>query len=237
MTRGNVLPNILTGIVTSMALVVGSMRIHQQFFQRDSPPPQPKRLVAEWKTFAVGRRIGPPKAAVTIVEFADFQCPFCAKAASELAEIRRRHPDDVAIVYRHYPLSFHPFARAAAQATECAAPSGSFASMYDLLYAEQSSLGVTPWEDYARRAGATDSLAFNRCMADTMPVRKIIDRDIAAGKELGIIGTPAFLINDRFVSGYAAPGMLTPFVEKALASAATANSETKPRAIAGEPVR
>jgi len=235
MVGRNGIANVLTGLVTAMALVVGYSRIRQEFFPPKAAEPPAPKVIDDWRAFAIGQRIGPPDAKVTIVEFSDFQCPFCARAAAELVDVRRRHPSDVAIVYRHYPLSFHEFAVPAARATECAALGGAFTAYHDLLFANQDSLGATPWSEFARRSSVASIPAFDRCMQDTTSGAGAIERDQKAGKKLGIRGTPAFLINDLLVAGYSKTGSLEARVAAALLKVAATDS-ARVAAQAGAPI-
>src|SRR2546425_393177 len=92
---------------------------------------------------------GPADAKVTVVEFSDFQCPFCQRAKPVLDEIATRHPNDVKIVYRHLPLdSLHPRARASAEAAACAAEGNKFWEFHDRLFANQRALGDADLREY-----------------------------------------------------------------------------------------
>jgi protein-disulfide isomerase len=175
--------------------------------------------VSNWKGYAEkGLRIGPESASVTIVEFADFQCPFCARAVDEVKGAQREHPAQVAWVFRHYPLSSHPFAQTAARAVECADRSGRFADMHDVLYANQDSIGKRSWVDFARDAGVADTAAFTQCMSNTgdPTVQRRIADDVAAGHRLGVEGTPTFLVNGIAIEGYSGPGRIDSLVSAAL---------------------
>lgn len=174
--------------------------------------------VPEWRSFAAsGQRIGPADAPVTIVEFSDFQCPFCAVAAETLRDLRERFGDSIAIVYRHFPLTeIHPHATAAAIASECAAEQGRFEAFHDALFASQDSIGRVDWTWFASRAGLAQAEAFENCIAEerTAPV---VARDEAAGRTLGVAGTPTLLVNDRRLLGRADGALLDSLVSAALA--------------------
>lgn len=163
---------------------------------RNPPPAEPVDVSAHWPTLlASGHRIGPADAAVTIVEFADFECPYCRRYALEtLPALRTAHPDDVAVIYRHYPLAYHRFAIPSAVAAECAARQGRFPAMHDLLYTVQDSIGLVPWGELAERSGVADLPAWEACRADPA-VRAGVEADGALAVAIGATGTPTVVIN------------------------------------------
>jgi len=120
----------------------------------------------EWTEFvSTGSRIGPLDTPVEIVEFVDFQCPFCRQAQPVLDSILTRYAGEVTLIIQHLPLSaIHPNALDAAMAAECAGAQGRLASMVRVLFREQRSLGSRPWEEFATEAGVTDEREFSRCM-------------------------------------------------------------------------
>ena len=157
---------------------------------------QPLRETVE----AMGPQRGPDDAAVTIVEFSDFQCPFCGRFSPVLKEILAKYPTQVRLIYRHLPLvSLHPNALGAAEAAVCARKQGKFWEMHDLLFAEQSTLGVDGVKEKAKRIGL-DSKAFDDCLANAT-TRETVQNDVAAAEQLGIGGTPFSFVNGRFVNG------------------------------------
>lgn len=149
---------------------------------------------------ADGPSKGPADAAVTIVEFSDFQCPFCSRAIPVVTELLERYPNDLRIVYRHMPLDrIHPHARGAAEASLCADAQDKFWPYHDLLFANSKTLGE---EDLKRFAGEAnlDVAAFEKCMADGTFKGKV-DEDMEAARAAGITGTPAFVVNGVILSG------------------------------------
>ncbi len=143
---------------------------------------------------------GPAQAPITIVEFSDFQCPFCGRLEPVLERVLARYPKDVRLVYRNYPLpELHPQAEKAAEAGLCAREQGKFWEMHDLMFAEQQSLGDQDLKDKARRLGL-DADKFAECL-DSGRMRSAVEVDVKDGDALGIQGTPASFINGRFLSG------------------------------------
>jgi predicted DsbA family dithiol-disulfide isomerase len=142
---------------------------------------------------------GPEDAPVTIVEFSDFQCPYCARVNPTLDEILRRYPDQVRVLFRHFPLDFHQQAPKAAEASRCASEQGKFWEYHDLLFANQKALGVDQLKQYAGQLGL-DQSNFDQCL-DSGREAAAVQQDIADGRAAGVSGTPAFFINGRFVNG------------------------------------
>ncbi|HZP48637.1 MAG TPA: thioredoxin domain-containing protein [Vicinamibacterales bacterium] len=142
---------------------------------------------------------GPSSAPIELVEFSDFQCPFCLRAHPTVDQVLKTYGDKVRFVYRHYPLPGHPNARPAAEASECAAEQGKFWPYYDKLFATQSRLSDADLKQDAAELGM-DASKFNACV-DSHKFAAKVDADVRAGQEAGVDGTPAFFINGRLVSG------------------------------------
>ena len=157
------------------------------------PPP---RVAVE----TAGRPVrGPATAPVEIIEFSDFECPFCLKSVPVVAQVLKTYGDRVRLVYRHYPLNNHPNARPAAEASLCAAEQNKFWEFHDHLFANQSRLTVPDLKQHATTLGL-DATAFNACV-DARKYRAEVDRDMEAAEEAGVTGTPAFFINGRLLGG------------------------------------
>ena len=173
--------------------------------------------VADWRNLAAaGRRIGPDDARVTIIEFSDFQCPFCADLHENLKRIRERYPTEVAVVYRHFPLvKVHPFAENAAHASERAAEQGRFEAFQSALFRNQGLIGIAEWTVYARAAEITDLPRFQECYEHRTHASRLAE-DIAAGERLGVIATPTVLINGIRLDGAPSLDHLEYLVEKDL---------------------
>ncbi len=219
MTRDRLL-NICLVVVTISAVATSGAALYRTFIAPRAaagvgarPEPRP---VSDWRTYAgTGWRLGPASAAATIVMFTDFQCPFCARQQADLARLRRAYPQDVSIVYRQYPLPFHAHARAAALASECAAAQGRFATFVDSTFANQHEVGRWPWERFAALAGVTDLASFDRCM-ESPEAAQAVERDVAAGKHLGLTGTPSLLLNGTLYAGGLPYDTLVAFVKRPL---------------------
>ena len=142
---------------------------------------------------------GNPKAPVTIVEFSDFQCPFCVRARPTVARVREVYGDRIRWAFRHYPLDFHPLAQKAGEAAACAGEQDRFWQMHDRLWANSSKLDVPELKAHAQALGL-DSSAFAGCL-DSGRHAGLVERDMRAGQEYGVSGTPAFFVNGRPLIG------------------------------------
>lgn len=157
---------------------------------------EPYRLAVD----AIGPSRGKADAPVTIVEFADFQCPYCREAEYTLRTVMSRYPDQVRLVFRNLPLpNLHPNATVAAEAGVCADRQGMFWPMHDAMYQNQSALSESALKDTAKSLGLQVD-GFSACLADPGTSSRI-DSDRKAADELAITGTPYFLINGRPLSG------------------------------------
>ncbi len=143
---------------------------------------------------------GPKQAPVTIVEFSDFQCPFCAQFSKTLHEAAAKYGDRVRLVYKQFPLSqIHPFAEKAAEAALCAADQDHFWDLHDLMFDKQNELK----EEDLKAKGAQlklDSTVFNDCLTSGKYASRV-KQDQREGFSLGVSTTPSFFINGRFFSG------------------------------------
>ncbi len=143
---------------------------------------------------------GSESAKVTIVEFSDYQCPYCSRAETQaIAQIKDKYKGKVRIAFRNYPLPFHNNAQKAHEAAACAGDQGKFWEMHEKLFANQNALGVEQLKAYAVEL-ALDSEKFNSCL-DSGKFADAIAKDAKEGAALGVQGTPAFFINGRFLSG------------------------------------
>ncbi len=151
------------------------------------------------KVEATGPTRGAADAQVTIVVFADFECPYCSRSAQTVERVLAAYPGKVRLVYRHYPLSFHKKAPLAAEAAACANEQGRFWEYHDALYANQDALDPTALKAHAA-ALDLDGPKFESCL-ESGRMKAVVDRDMAAGEKAGVKGTPAYFINGVVLSG------------------------------------
>jgi protein-disulfide isomerase len=178
------------------ALFIQTLRSQGKVIVRLQPPPL-TRVEVSIKDAPFR---GPVDAPVTIVEFSDFECPFCKRAHATLMQLFSKYPGKVKLAYRDFPLdSIHHQAQRAAEAARCAQDQGKFWEYYDLLFAKSPKLAPDDLKRYAAEV-AIDGKKFEECL--TAGVHKnMIQEDVNEGKRLGITGTPAFFINGRPLTG------------------------------------
>jgi len=135
---------------------------------------------------------------VTIVEFSDFECPYCKEVQTMIKEVLTSYPDQIKLVYKHFPLTIHDNAQKAAEASQCAKDQGQFWEMHDLIFEDQSKVAVVDLKNSAKKLklNITD---FNECLDSGKYTQKVSD-DLETGLSYGINGTPAFFINNQFLS-------------------------------------
>jgi protein-disulfide isomerase len=158
---------------------------------------------------------GPSDAPVEIVEFSDFECPYCARAADALRDVKSRYGDKVRVAYRHFPLSFHPNAMRAAQVAQCAQDQDKFWPLHDAIFASTSGLGGDAIDRAAEAAGL-DQAALSACLESSRPTEQV-QADMLKARELGVEGTPSFYVNGRPFTGRPTPEGFAAAIEAELA--------------------
>lgn len=145
---------------------------------------------------------GDEDAKITMIEFSDFECPFCARFHPTVKQILDEYEGDVRVVYRHFPLrSIHPMAQKAAEASECAADQGKFWEMHDKLF-DLNSAGTLTLEGMkgaAQQLGLNTS-SFNNCL-DSGEMAAAVDEDYNDGLAGGVSGTPGTFVNGQYLAG------------------------------------
>ncbi len=143
---------------------------------------------------------GNPDARLTVVEFGDFECPFCRQAEASAQELRQKFGDRIRFAFRQFPLTaIHPYAEKAAEASECAAQQGKFWQAVDYFYGHQSNLTVPALEKYAGRLGL-DQAQFNQCLSSGEMAARV-RQDLRDGRAVGVSRVPTFFIGHTMVEG------------------------------------
>jgi len=158
---------------------------------------------------------GPDGAPVTLVEFADFECPFCGALFPTLQKIEADYKDKLRVVYVQFPLAgIHSHAEKAAEASLCAQEQGKFWEMHDAMFRDQENLGIGDLKEKASHLELNLEL-FNACL-ETNKYLPQIQSDLAEGIQAGVSGTPAMFINGRFLQGSAPYGDIQKLIEDEL---------------------
>lgn len=181
---------------------------------------EPARVEVE----AIGPSKGPDDAIVTIIEFSDFQCPFCQRVVPTIDQIVAKYPTEVRFVFRNLPLNnIHPRAQPAAEAAACAGNQGNFWDYHDLIFATPRALSDEDLERYASELGL-DLAAFRKCVQNR-ETQQIVEADSAVAESLQISGTPSFLINGIPMHGAQSVESFSQVIDAEIARIATDGSE------------
>lgn len=145
---------------------------------------------------------GSADAKVTVVEFSDFQCPFCSKGAEVLKQLKDKYGKSIKVVFKHYPLPFHSNAAKAAEASMCAYEEDKnlFWKMHDTMFANQGNLQIEGLKELATKAGVKKTDAFMDCLTSGK-YKARVDADMKQGSDLGVKSTPTFFVNGQMVMG------------------------------------
>jgi protein-disulfide isomerase len=154
---------------------------------------------------------GPDTARITLVEFSDFQCPYCSKAVAQINATLKAYPNDVRLIFKQYPLDFHPEAAISAAAALAAHQQGKFWPMHDVLFANRTKLSRTAIMGWAAQIGL-DMKRFTADL-DSDAVKKAVVRDTADGDKAGVEGTPTLFIDGQKYNGDLAPEAIKPVID------------------------
>lgn len=192
------LETAFSALMTLSAVLIAGSVFHRSFFtdQVDLHENDEEiQRVEDWnQLLRNGVRIGSAAAPVQIIEFGDFECPFCRRFHLDVVRVMAEFPGEIALVYYHFPLSQHRFAEPAARAAECSRLEDRFHPMAERLFADEDSLGLKSWASYARSAGVRDTVALNECMGRG-EIQARIDANRTFARRLSVRGTPTVIIN------------------------------------------
>jgi protein-disulfide isomerase len=186
---------------------------------------RPKLLEAPINIAVDGAPVkGPADARITLVEFSDFECPYCSAAEKQVDIVMAAYPKDVKLIYKQFPLSMHPHAQMAAEASLAARDQGKFWEMYDVLFKNYRRLSNDNILIWAKEIG----LNMDKFKTDLVSgkYKAVVAKDLADGEAAGVYGTPAFYINGKQYNGEVTLAALKPIL------AAELKGETKEAAIA-----
>ena len=165
---------------------------------------------------------------ITIIEFSDFQCPYCTRGATTVKQILEKYPNDVKFVFKHFPLGFHPWAKPAAIAANCAANQNedAFWTLHDKYFEDQKALNpgnvLAKSKEYLADAGLDmdkwSNCAENQESEEYKTEAAAVDADMAFGQKMGVTGTPGFFVNGRFLNGAQPINAFEPIIQEILGS-------------------
>jgi protein-disulfide isomerase len=185
--------------VATAVIAIAAASLALRAYLSSSAPPMAlfaiePRYVANWDSYAaVGHRTGAQEPLLTILEFGDYECRPCRRLHPVITSFVDEFPEEVAFVYRHWPLEQHAHSFVAARAAECAGLQGRFWEYHDLLFSDPYWLDDA-FSQFAQQAGVDDLDGFRQCLRQT-DMDHLLHADVAAARELGGRGTPVLMIN------------------------------------------
>lgn len=194
---------VLTGILIAGAIVYSNKSKVPSYGNTAQVQPSAGQAKANLEKRDGDHVLGNPNAKVAVIEYSDFECPFCGRMFKEtLPKLKENFikSGEAKFIYRHFPLrSIHQNAQKAAEASECASEQGKFWEYHDMIFQRQNSLGVDSFKLWAKELGLNAN-QFNSCL-DSGKYASRIDVDYNEGLALGVNGTPATFVNGNLISG------------------------------------
>lgn len=201
---------IVLGMAMNGKLAIGALAktasptVQQPTGNVPTPPSNPEPVAGPVRPVdATDHVLGPTDAKVTVIEYSDFECPFCKRFFPTVKQLLQEYPKDVRFVYRHFPLnSIHPSAQKAAEGTECAAKLGgndAFWKLHDKIFERAPSITPDVVVSLAKEIGLNEG-QFKTCL-DSGEMAAKVNKDLQEGSAAGVQGTPATFINGSLISG------------------------------------
>ena len=216
----NQILNTLSSVVLAFcALIITGLVVRREFFVTDQNTGSVIRNIPakQWRPLLrYGHHLGSPSAPIKLVEFSDFQCPFCEQMEPSLQYILKKYSGKIEFIYYNFPLPMHPQALPAARAAECAGKQDDFFMYHNILYKNQASFSKQPWDSLANIAGVKNLRSFNQCLKDTSSIDGFIKEDEKLGKRVGVQATPTLIINGKMIAGAIPEDLMEQMVQQAL---------------------
>lgn len=194
---------ILLSLLVIVIFIVIAFILQVSLYLKEIKTNQPpQKLTSSQQTMVTNDdpSSGSPNAKIHIVEFSDFQCPFCRQSFPVVRKLMLEYGDQIYFVFRDFPISdLHPQAQKAAEAGECAHEQGKFWPMHDKIFQNQENITVSDLKNYAIQIGL-DTTKFNQCL-DTSKYASEVRSDLVDGALAGVTSTPTFFINGSMVEG------------------------------------
>lgn len=170
--------------------------------------------------------IGTQNAPVLVIEFADYECPYCQKIAPDLKKLEQDYSGKVLFAFKDFPLAMHKHAQKASEAARCAGVQDKYWQYHDLLFEKGSGLEIGQLKEYARTL-KLDTAKFDQCL-DSGETAAAVKKDQEQGQKLGLTGTPSFFVNGHFFSGAANYAKIREIVDQQLTFLASSGKQQKP---------
>jgi protein-disulfide isomerase len=216
MASNNLFKNIATSVLLACAAMVAVSMVHREFFTPAQDGILTGQHIANWKDLAANRTptTGNADSPVTILDFSDYECPFCKSLEGKLRTLAAQQPDVIRIIRYEFPLTLiHPYAYEAALAGKCAAKQDVVGSFQTLIYQNSTKLGTLNWRNLAANANIPNLDKFTSCL-EQKKLAGEVDADIAVGQRLGFKSTPTLVINGDVVSGDQSKETLSKLVKR-----------------------
>ena len=168
---------------------------------------------------------GMQNAPVLVIEFADYECPYCQKIAPDLKRLQEDYAGKVLFAFKDFPLAMHKHAQKAAEAARCAGRQDKFWEYHDVLFQKTNTLEIAQLKDYARQL-RLDPESFDKCL-DSGETAATVKQDLEQAQKLGLTGTPSFFVNGHFFSGAASYSTIREIVEQQLTFLASSGKKQK----------
>lgn len=195
----------------NIAILVNELKASGPPVKVSLDPPRTEVTIAEHDPSK-----GPKDAPITIIEFSEYQCPFCARVTPTLKALEQKYAGKIRIVYKDFPLQNHAQAPKAAEAAHCAGDQGKYWELHDRMFANQQQLQVPQLKQSAGALGL-DQAAFDKCL-DSGKYAAIVQEDVEYGGKMGVSSTPTLYINGRLVSGAQPPAVFESIIDEELAA-------------------
>ncbi len=214
---------LLVIVMVACAVVITALLVRRELFLGQVSEREPDRVLSDsvWQVLSESHVEYEAAAArpVTVVEYFDYECPFCGELQPMLSALEERYSEDITLIYRHYPAFYHIAAYDAAIAAECAANQGYFKVYHNMLFANQPLLpDSVDWNLLAQMARLPDLLRFSNCVSAVRPAPKV-KADMAMANMFGINGIPTLIVNGTVYTGLMTSNELDSILQRALRDA------------------
>lgn len=203
MIKSNFFQNLVTGCLLLCAAAVAVATVHREFFTPEPVAGMTGQHVDNWRELAAERKpsVGDSSATLTVLDFSDFECPYCRALEGKLDKLVAANPGKVRIVRYELPLiQAHPHAYEAALASKCAKAQGVERPFEEAVYSQNEHLGQVNWQAIAKSSHVPNSERFMECL-NSKVLKPQVDEDLRISQQLGFQSTPTLVLNGDVISG------------------------------------